>query len=46
MKFQNAVNIEDLRKIARKRLPKFVFSYVDGGSEDERTQERRGREFY
>ncbi len=37
MKFQNAVNIEDLRKIARKRLPKFVFSYVDGGSEDERT---------
>lgn len=37
MKYQNAVNIEDLRKIARKRLPRFVFSYVDGGSEDERT---------
>ena len=37
MKYQDAVNIEDLRKIARKRLPKFVFSYVDGGSEDERT---------
>jgi len=37
MKFQDAVNIEDLRAIARRRLPRFVFSYVDGGSEDELT---------
>ena len=40
MKYQDAVNIEDLRKIARKRLPTFVFSYVDGGSEDEKTLAR------
>lgn len=40
MKYQDAVNIDDLRKIARRRLPKFVFSYVDGGSEDERTLTR------
>lgn len=40
MKYQNAINIEDLRKIAQKRLPRFVFSYVDGGSGDERTLAR------
>ena len=37
MKYQDAINIEDLRQIAQKRLPRFVFSYVDGGSGDERT---------
>jgi (S)-mandelate dehydrogenase len=37
MKFQDAINIEDLRKIAKRRLPRFVFDYVDGGSEDETT---------
>jgi (S)-mandelate dehydrogenase len=37
MKYQDAVNIEDLRRIARRRLPRFVFSYVDGGAEDEVT---------
>jgi (S)-mandelate dehydrogenase len=34
--FSEAVNIEDLRAIARRRLPRFVFAYVDGGAEDER----------
>jgi (S)-mandelate dehydrogenase len=37
MRYQDAINIEDLRGIARQRLPHFVFSYVDGGAEDERT---------
>ncbi len=37
MGFRQAVNIEDLRAIARRRLPRFVFDYVDGGAEDERT---------
>ncbi|MEX0733821.1 MAG: alpha-hydroxy acid oxidase [Steroidobacteraceae bacterium] len=37
MRFQDAINIEDLRAIARKRLPRFVFTYVDGGAEDEIT---------
>jgi (S)-mandelate dehydrogenase len=32
----NAINIEDLRAIAKRRLPRFVFDYVDGGAEDER----------
>jgi len=35
MSYRNAVNIEDLRAIAKRRLPRFVFDYVDGGSEDE-----------
>ncbi len=37
MKLNDAINIEDLRAIARRRLPRFVFDYVDGGAEDERT---------
>ena len=36
MHFSEAINIEDLRAIARRRLPRFVFDYVDGGAEDER----------
>ncbi len=37
MRYQDAINIEDLRAIARRRLPRFVFTYVDGGAEDELT---------
>jgi (S)-mandelate dehydrogenase len=37
MNLQRAFSIEDLRTLARKRLPRFVFDYVDGGSEDEVT---------
>ncbi len=32
-----ALNIADLREIARRRVPGFVFEYVEGGSEDEAT---------
>jgi L-lactate dehydrogenase (cytochrome) len=31
------VNIEDLRRAARKRLPRVVFDYIDGGAEAEIT---------
>ena len=37
MNLHDAVNIEDLRTMARQRLPRFIFDYVDGGSEDEVT---------
>jgi (S)-mandelate dehydrogenase len=37
VRFQDAINIGDLRAIAKKRLPRFVFTYVDGGAEDEIT---------
>jgi (S)-mandelate dehydrogenase len=36
-KIDGALNIDALREIARKRLPRFAFDYVDGGSEDEAT---------
>lgn len=31
------VNIEDLREKARRRLPRALFDYIDGGAEDEHT---------
>jgi L-lactate dehydrogenase (cytochrome) len=30
-------NVDDLRRIAQRRLPGGVFDYIDGGAEDERT---------
>jgi L-lactate dehydrogenase (cytochrome) len=35
-----AVNIEDLRRAAKARLPRFVFDYIDGGADDELTLKR------
>jgi isopentenyl diphosphate isomerase/L-lactate dehydrogenase-like FMN-dependent dehydrogenase len=32
-----AVNIEDLRQLARKRLPRVVFEFIDGAAEEELT---------
>lgn len=32
-----AANVEDLRRIAKRRLPGGVFDYIDGAAEDERT---------
>jgi isopentenyl diphosphate isomerase/L-lactate dehydrogenase-like FMN-dependent dehydrogenase len=36
-KLSRVVNIEDLRGLARRRLPNVVFDYLDGGAEDEVT---------
>ncbi len=36
-RLRSAATVEDLRRIARRRLPRGVFDYIDGGSEDERT---------
>jgi (S)-mandelate dehydrogenase len=35
--FEEALNISDLREVARRRVPGFVFEYVEGGAEDEIT---------
>ena len=32
----NAVNIDDLRKLAKRRLPKIAYDFIEGGLEDER----------
>ena len=31
------INIEDLRQAAKRRLPRVVFDYIDGGAEAEQT---------
>ena len=37
--------VDDLRRIARRRLPKGCFDYIDGGAEDERTLEANRQAF-
>ncbi len=39
------VTIEDLRRESRRRLPRAVFDFIDGGAEDEVTL-RRNREAF
>src|SRR5271154_4084149 len=36
MKLDQAINIEDLHQIAKRKLPKIIFDYIEGGVEDER----------
>jgi (S)-mandelate dehydrogenase len=40
-----AVNVEDLRRMARRRLPNFSYEYVEGGAEDE-VALRRNRDVF
>jgi L-lactate dehydrogenase (cytochrome) len=40
-----AASVADLRAIARRRLPRGVFDYIDGGAEDERTMEANAAAF-
>jgi len=35
MKVQDAVNIDDLRCLAKRRLPRIAFDFIEGGVEDE-----------
>ena len=37
MHLDRAINIEDLRRLARRRLPRAIFDFFDGGAEDEVT---------
>jgi len=41
----HVVNIEDLRRLAQRRLPRSVFDYLDGGAEDECTLRENPRAF-
>ena len=40
-----AVNIDDLRKVACRRLPRAVFDYLEGGAESELTLAENCRAF-
>src|SRR4051794_33053475 len=35
--YRRAQNLEELREVARRRLPNFVFETIEGGAEDEIT---------
>ena len=37
MKLEQALNVRDMRELARRRLPRMIFDLVDGGAEDEVT---------
>jgi isopentenyl diphosphate isomerase/L-lactate dehydrogenase-like FMN-dependent dehydrogenase len=39
------VNIEDLRRLAQRRLPRSVFDYLEGGADDETTLRENPRAF-
>jgi isopentenyl diphosphate isomerase/L-lactate dehydrogenase-like FMN-dependent dehydrogenase len=41
----HVLNIEDLRRKAKRRLPRVVFDYIDGGAEDESTLRANSRAF-
>jgi isopentenyl diphosphate isomerase/L-lactate dehydrogenase-like FMN-dependent dehydrogenase len=45
LKSSQVVNVEDLRRLARERLPKSVFDYMDGGAEAELTLNENCRAF-
>jgi L-lactate dehydrogenase (cytochrome) len=36
-KLKRVASVDDLRRLAKRRLPAGVFDYIDGGAEDERT---------
>ena len=44
-RLQRAVNIADLRRMAKARLPSVVFDYLDGAAEDEATLEDNSQAF-
>jgi isopentenyl diphosphate isomerase/L-lactate dehydrogenase-like FMN-dependent dehydrogenase len=45
LRSSQVVNIEDLRRLAKRRLPKSVFDYLDGGAEAELTLTENCRAF-
>jgi len=45
MGLERAASIEDLRRLARRRIPRFAFDLVDGGAESERNLRRNVEAF-
>ena len=42
---RRAFSIDDVRELARRRLPGFIFDYLDGGADDEYTRGRNAQSF-
>lgn len=40
MKLQSAINLHDLRLLARRKLPRIAFDFIDGGADDEACLQR------
>jgi L-lactate dehydrogenase (cytochrome) len=45
MRLEYVVNVDEFRSIARRRLPRMIFDFVDGGAEDELTLRANARAF-
>ena len=45
MSLNDCYNVEDFRKLAKKKLPAPIFHYIDGGSDDETTLKRNTESF-
>ena len=45
MHLKDCYNVEDFRKLAKKKLPSPIFNYIDGGSDDEVTLKRNTESF-
>jgi len=45
MNLKNCNNVEDFRKLAKKKLPTPIFHYIDGGADDEVTLKRNTDSF-
>ena len=46
MNLDSAINIEDLHRMARRKLPRIIFDYIEGGVEDERGLARNEAAFH
>lgn len=44
-RLRTAVTVEDMRAVAKRRLPRGVFDYIDGAAEDERTMANNAAAF-
>src|SRR5690606_187626 len=40
MNTKSAINLDDMRKLAKRRLPRIAFDFIDGGVDDERCLQR------
>ena len=44
-RLDRAFNVEEMRQLAKGRLPKFIFDYLDGGADDEWVLKNNRRAF-
>jgi (S)-mandelate dehydrogenase len=45
MDIEKAINLDDLRRLARKRLPRIAFDFIEGGADDEQCLARNREAF-